>query len=539
MLALILIALLPVVWGSVQGADAAVFQVTSDADGGVGSLREAIAAANVSHEQNVVEFASSVKEIQLFSTVTITGQVVINGHGAIVRGSRVTRLFSVSSGGSAAFDSLTFSDGYTASESGGAVYIDSTAGGKADFVNCTFFGNRAGRDGGAVCIYGGGAEMTTFTFCTLTGNEANGNGGGVAILGGTVVFNASIVTGNGSVDIYSEGSGLVSNSGRFNVIGQTNAAPFFASSRGNFLSVSPSDVFKTPGSLTEVEGVNVVELLSATSNVALDAVSRDVAVAMKLPDVDERGAARPQMTAADAGAYELSPVALTGLEVRGGSYIQRGTIERYDVSLRPENVTLDVRGYEDGIEWTVINPSYGEVISVDRYGQVTGVSLGDATVCATAHGWNAGGESITITATKSVSVGENPLPVPTVTVSFVSPKTTMEQRSRQTLKLALEVNPSDTPCTISFVSDYPSIASVVQSEAGSTATLEAKNLGQTAVRVLVTAVNSKGTSRGEDVFILTVEESKHSGGGGCSAGWGILALLPAALVLPKRGRTRR
>ncbi|MDR3265185.1 MAG: Ig-like domain-containing protein [Synergistaceae bacterium] len=522
-------------------SDAAVFRVTSGSDAGAGSLRQAVTSANsnTDGERNLIEIDPSVEEIHVSSTINITGNLSVSGRGTTVRGSRITRLFSVDSGGTARFEGLTLTDGYPLSESGGAVYIDSTAGGKADFVNCTFFRNRAGGSGGAVYVYGGGAGATTFTNCTLTANEAADNGGGVAVSGGIVEFNASIVTGNASAgsstaDVYSDGNGIVSNVGQYNVIGQTSAALSFPSSRGNVVSVSSADVFKTPGVLSPVDGANVAELLSATSNAALDLIPADTALALSLPGIDERGAPRPQMTAVDAGAYELSPVALSGVEIDGGSYVQRSTSEKYSVRLRPGDVTLDVRNYEGGIEWTVVNPSSGEVIAVDRFGNVTGLSVGEATLRATAHGWTAAGA-----ATKNVRVGEDPLPIPTISVTFVNPRTTMGQNDKQTLKLSLTVNPADTPRTVVFESDDPLIATVTRSDSDAeSAVVTAHSVGQATIRVRATAKNSKGEGFDEDEFTLAVNERSGSGGGGCDGGFGIAGLALAALFMLRSGRNR-
>ncbi|MDR1621705.1 MAG: hypothetical protein LBS00_04955, partial [Synergistaceae bacterium] len=133
--------------GSALGACADSFQVTSGANEGPGSLRQAAANANANSEADVIDISSLVKEIYLSSAVALTGDVRINGSGTVVRGSRVARLFDIS-GGDVTFQRLTLIDGYTLSENGGAVYIDSSAA-TAHFVNCTFFGNRAGGSGAA------------------------------------------------------------------------------------------------------------------------------------------------------------------------------------------------------------------------------------------------------------------------------------------------------------------------------------------------------------------------------------------------------
>jgi predicted outer membrane repeat protein len=301
--------------GAAGAAGAAVFTVNSGADSGSGSLRQAIENANTSAGEDTVNVASSVREIRLTSSLAINGDVRVYGSGATVRGPRTARLFNVS-GGAVAFDSFTFTDGYPLSDNGGAFYIDSDAATAVDFVNCTFFGNRAGGSGGAVYVYGSGSRPTTFTNCTLTNNEAAENGGGVAVAGGRVQFDASVATGNraqNDSDIHVSSLGVVSNMGQYNVVGETNAPESFLANRDNDTSVSSADVFKTPGVLTTVDGptvhgTQVAELLSATGNAALDKIPEERAVALGFPSVDERGVKRPQMIAADAGAYELSQI---------------------------------------------------------------------------------------------------------------------------------------------------------------------------------------------------------------------------------------
>ncbi|MDR0653783.1 MAG: hypothetical protein LBG12_10845, partial [Synergistaceae bacterium] len=170
------------IFGGAGMTEAANFTVTSGANEGAGSLRQAVLNANANNEADVIDIASSVKEIDLSSAIAITGDVRVNGAGATVKGWTKTRLFDVS-GGTVTFDRLTFTDGYTLSENGGAAYIDSSAA-AAHFINCTFFGNHAGGSGAAVYLYGSSNRPTTFTNCTITNNDAAENGGGVAVAGG-------------------------------------------------------------------------------------------------------------------------------------------------------------------------------------------------------------------------------------------------------------------------------------------------------------------------------------------------------------------
>ncbi|MDR2179116.1 MAG: Ig-like domain-containing protein [Synergistaceae bacterium] len=522
-------------WGGIAGA--ANFSVVSGADGGAGSLRQAVLNANANNEEDVIDVAPSVKEILLSSAIAIAGDVRINGGGATVRGSKSTRLFTVS-GGNVTFDRFTFTDGYTISENGGAAYIDSSVA-AAHFINCTFFGNYAGGSGAAVYLYGASNRSTMFTNCTLTHNEAAENGGGVAATGGVVQFSASILTGNkarADADLHVAG-GIVANTGWYNVIGETNASSFLSGGFYNDLSVAASDVFKTPGVLTTIDDVQVAELLSATDNVALDKIP--TTNVLSLPNVDARGAKRPQMTAVDAGAYELSPVALTSVELQGSSYIEKDTSEDYSVLLQPENATLDVRAYRDGLHWSVSDPS---VLSVDQYGKVTALAVGAATLKVEAHGWDDQGSAVLRESSKPIKVGASALESPTVTASIVDKKPQMSVNDQHTLHLDVKVFPEETPYTVTFESGSPAVATVTQAgPTSSSAVIKALSVGETLIDVTVTAKNSKGTATMSDTYILTVTERKKSGGGGgCQSlplgSWAgtILLLMAVFRLFPKR-----
>ena len=514
---------------------AADFLVTSGANDGPGSLRQSAASANANSDPDVITFSPSVKEIFLSSAVAFTGDVHVNGSGATIRGSKVTRLFDIS-GGEVTFERLTFTDGYPLSENGGAVYIDSSAA-VAHFVNCTFFGNRAGGSGAAVYVYGSGNRPTTFTHCTITHNEAAETGGGVAVAGGVVQFIASIVTGNSArlnADLHVSG-GIVANTGWYNVIGQTNALDSFPSGFYNDVSVVSSDVFKTPTVLKTVDQVQVVELLSASSNVALDKIPESQALA--LPSIDEREAKRPQMTAIDAGSYELSPIALTSVDLQGASYVEIYTTEDYSVVVQPLEATLNVRNYTNGLSWSVSDPA---ILSVDPYGKVFARAMGTATLKVQAHGWDAAGNTVR-ESSKPVKVGPVALMTPEVTLAITDEKTQMTVGTQHTLHLDVKVLPNETPYTVTFNSGNPAVATVTQADSvSSSAVIKAISPGETLIDVTVMAQNSKGTKSTSDSYILTVTESKSSGGGcqnlGSLAG---MALLGGALFLRRNIHNRK
>jgi hypothetical protein len=280
---------------------------------------------------------------------------------------------------------------------------------------------------------------------------------------------------------------------------------------GNDVAVEASRVFKTPGVLTTVNGVQVAELLSASDNVALDKIPSDNA--LSLPSLDERGTQRPQMTAIDAGAYELSPVALTKAEPQGGDYMEAYTSENYSVLLQPEDATLNVRAYKEGLSWSVSDPA---VLSVDQQGRVSALALGTASLNVAAHGWDAGGNAIVRESSKVIEVGPVALVPPAITVSAAEKRTQMSVEDQYTLRLDVKVLPEETPYTVAFTSTNPSIAAVTQPHSASTsAVIKALSPGETMISATVTAKNSKGTTVESDSYLLTVVERQSSSGGGC------------------------
>ncbi len=515
-------------------AGAATFTVSTSADSGPGSLRQAVLDANATPEADEVQIASAVKAIALASEVNISAPLTVNGGGATLKGS-TTRLFSVTNG-TAKFDRLTFTKGKAFSGNGGAVNIEGAA--KADFVNCTFFDNDAGARGGAVCVASSGLDATTFLNCTIAGNSA-ANGGGVAVVQGAVSFAGSIVVGNTErgglpqgADVYADVGGSVLNNGRYNVIGYTSAPASFSSTWGNATSVSSGDVFQEkPLALATVDGTQVLRLSSLSGNVARDRIPTGSA---GFPNVDERGAARPQLVGLDAGAFELSPVPIASIDLKGSPYIQQGTTAQYTVGVHPEGATRDVRTHKDGIEWSV---SDAGVVSVDASGVVSALRAGDATLYARVHGWDAAGNTATSsTVSLKIRVGTTPLPVPEVAIKSLGDMT-VRLGATHTLRPAVTVSlagvAAEMDYRLSVSSSNTGVASADVSSDGKSILMAALSQGTSQITVTATASNSAGSGRDTKTFTLTVS-NKTSGGGGCDAGVGGLALALAALFLLRR-----
>lgn len=165
------------------------FSVRTTADDGPGSLRDAVALANLdagSVDQVVFDPALYTSP----QTITLTtGQIVVNtslniaGPGAgrlTVSGNDSGRLFLVDGPGRLAvtFAGMTLtggnaSDGYSQPH-GGAVLVQDEA---LTVRDCTIIGNRAFADGGAIAVAEGGS--LTVTGSTFANNSAQAGGGAI------------------------------------------------------------------------------------------------------------------------------------------------------------------------------------------------------------------------------------------------------------------------------------------------------------------------------------------------------------------------
>jgi predicted outer membrane repeat protein len=153
--------------------------VTSNADSGPGTLRQAIADVA---DGGTINFAGPMT-IHLASTLTLGRDVTIDGtgHDVVISGdtnndgSGDVQVFHVNSGVIAALQHLTVTKGHA--NGGGGVYSD----GALTVTNCTFAGNSATYGGG---IDSHGASLTV-TNCTFAGNSA-AYGGGIHSKVGTV-----------------------------------------------------------------------------------------------------------------------------------------------------------------------------------------------------------------------------------------------------------------------------------------------------------------------------------------------------------------
>lgn len=237
-------------------AEAAVFTVTSSANSGPGTLRQAIIDANNTAGDDEIVFSptvtnSSQPSITLNSEITVTSVITINGPQSVplsLNGSLTNRIFNVA-GGNLTVTNMTLFGGRSTTN-GGAVILSS---GTLTLLRTTFWNNSATGSGGSIYVqngdltatdstiygnsagFGGGIFLSTghvtLVRCTVTNNSGNG-------LAATTTTNfqlrSTLVGGNTPFDI----GGTVSSEG-YNLISNTTGATMTGNTVGNILNQAP------------------------------------------------------------------------------------------------------------------------------------------------------------------------------------------------------------------------------------------------------------------------------------------------------------
>jgi hypothetical protein len=331
--------------------------VTSTADAGAGSLREAL--ANVCSGTTITfdltgagphTITLTTGELQVAKNVTIKNN---SGESITVSGNNASRVFNINSGKTAAIIGLTISGGSTtgdgagiindgaltvvnslltgnaAASDGGAISTTAT-GTTLTLINTTISGNHAGGSGGGVIVLGGTATSINSTITNNVAdfdNNAAGNGGGIRAHAGTTTLKNTIVAGNfnedGVTDAADDISGTVDAAGSsFNLIGAGGAGTLVNGNNNNQVGVANAGL----GPLADNGGTTQTHALLSTST-AVEAGSNgnlpadtfdldgDANTAETLP-VDQRGTGYPRVAdsqdvdavqTVDIGAFELHP----------------------------------------------------------------------------------------------------------------------------------------------------------------------------------------------------------------------------------------
>ncbi len=168
--------------------------VTSTADNGAGTLRDAL--ANVCNGDTITfnlpgfgphTITLTSGELQVDQNATIINN---SGESITLSGNNAGRVFNINAGKTASIIGLTISGGNSPND-GGAIINDGTL----TIVNSTLSGNTTSSDGGAISTTATGAGLTLIN-ATISGNSAGGSGGGVIVLDGTMTSINSTITNN-------------------------------------------------------------------------------------------------------------------------------------------------------------------------------------------------------------------------------------------------------------------------------------------------------------------------------------------------------
>jgi hypothetical protein len=201
------------------------FSVTSLADTGTGTLREAVQLAM---DGDTIDFDTT-GTITLFSgPITINKDLFIQSTGAAnitLSGNSADRIFEITAGKFHA-SHITFENGVKVG-SGGAVYISSTD--TVIFEMCNFNYCSATEYGGA--IYNDGRHLLIFA-CSFMSNNANNNGGALLINDGHVLISHSTFHGNTA---QVSGGGICISGGQCSLINSTVSGNSALSEGGGIL----------------------------------------------------------------------------------------------------------------------------------------------------------------------------------------------------------------------------------------------------------------------------------------------------------------
>ena len=338
-------------------AASSTITVTTTADSGPGSLRQAIIGANASPGNDIIDFnfatgtapytITLASALDSIATTTTAGTLTITGLGAsslTISGdngnpSRDFRIFTIASGGNLSISGVTVSGAKTTGSSG--AFLNS---GTLSVTHSTISGNTAGFAGGGIRNEGGiltvsnstislntsqfsagisatGGTMSV-TNSTLVGNVATASGGGIGIFNGaTVTLTHSTLSGNSA----SSGGGIYLSSG--NTLNIANTIIANSTSGGDFAGsgtvnvTSPATAahnlvsqgtfaWATTKTSAEINlgtlannGGTTSTLALLTGSVAIGTGNAAISNAAPVSGLDQRGTTR-SATAPSIGAFE-------------------------------------------------------------------------------------------------------------------------------------------------------------------------------------------------------------------------------------------
>ncbi len=206
-------------------AQAATITVTSPADSGAGTLRQAILDAN---SDDTINFSAGITTINLTSdellidknlTITGPGANLLSLQRSAAGGTPAFRIFDIAFGNfNVTISGLTIANGNAAGASDGGGIFDQSNGGTLTITGCTISGNVADGDGGGINNSFGTVIITS---STLSGNSANSDGGSIYNDNGMVTLTSSTLSANSATG---DGGGIYNNVGTMTMTNSTLSA---------------------------------------------------------------------------------------------------------------------------------------------------------------------------------------------------------------------------------------------------------------------------------------------------------------------------
>ena len=334
----------------------ATLTVTSNADSGAGTLRDAIASAT---DGDTIVFNADMT-ISLASELKLNKSLIIDasGHAVVLDGNDVVRVLYVSpwtvtvqlvgltirngyavnivdaaGGGIYNFSTLTLISTTVSSSSamiGGGIYND---GGTLSLINSTVAGNSVAGStpygGGGILSVGGALSLTN---STVSDNHAGTSGGGIDSSANALTLSNSTISGNDALE-YGGGIFLGNSSDQAQVtVSSSTISANVGGTVGGIYAVNPvhmnnsivagnasvappeNDIYPgvAVGSSGNLIGGNpLLAVLADNGGSALTMLPQaaspavDAIACTNVPALDQRGVARPQGSQCDIGATEI------------------------------------------------------------------------------------------------------------------------------------------------------------------------------------------------------------------------------------------
>ena len=295
-----------------QFAWSADVPVTSDADSGPGTLREALADAN--NGDTIVFALPTGSIITLASTLTVAKSLAIDGAGSsglTINGNHAVDVLTISGGVSATISNLAVANGTAGIFALGNLTVSkcnisgSTHGiynyGTLIVANSTFFGNSTSFVGGGIYIYYGSATITNSTFVSnsaLRGGAIENNSNSISTVTNSL-FQGNSASQFGAA-IYDFYGGKVY--GEHNLYWSNNDP------NGEYCSgcsIDSNIVLADPllGSFAD-NGGPTQTYLPALGGAAIDSGDDTACATPAVNNLDQRGVVRPTGAHCDIGAVE-------------------------------------------------------------------------------------------------------------------------------------------------------------------------------------------------------------------------------------------